>query len=83
MAGGYLSVHDVFIHLQQLLAGHQGVCAQQQQSFPSVAVAVATLPELSVLNSQVSKVSLADQLKNPYFVGTIFAPINSVSSSMH
>jgi hypothetical protein len=48
-------------------------------AFTSVGQAVATLPELSLLNSQVSQVSLAAQLNSPDFVGTVFAPVNSVS----
>jgi hypothetical protein len=48
-------------------------------AFTSVGQAVATLPELSLLNSQVSKVSLATQLNSADFVGTVFAPVNSVS----
>lgn len=57
-----------------------GATQQVTARFSSVGQAVATLPELSVLNSQVSKISLASQLNSPSFVGTVFAPINSVSS---
>ena len=56
-----------------------GLARAQTARFTSVQEAVQQLPELSVLNAQVSKISLADKLKDPNFVGTVFAPINSVS----
>lgn len=46
--------------------------------FTSVGQAVATLPELSTLNTQVQKIALAQSLNSADFVGTVFAPINEV-----
>jgi hypothetical protein len=39
---------------------------------------VAKLPELSMLNDNTNAIALADKLKDPTFVGTLFAPTNSV-----
>lgn len=49
------------------------------QSYPSVQDAVAKLPELSMLNDNTGTIPLADKLRNKAFVGTLFAPTNSVS----
>jgi hypothetical protein len=42
--------------------------------------AVAGLPELSMLNQNTDAIALANKLRDPNFVGTLFAPTNSVSS---
>jgi hypothetical protein len=49
--------------------------------FASVGEAVATLPELSILNAQVKQIALANELNSPDFVGTVFAPINAVGGT--
>jgi hypothetical protein len=58
----------------------QGVGAVQAQTFASVQDAVAGLPELSMLNQNTDAIALANKLRDPNFVGTLFAPTNSVSS---
>jgi len=40
--------------------------------------AIHGLPDLSVMDSQISKTGLTDILRDPAFAGTIFAPINEV-----
>lgn len=57
-----------------------GIVTGQTAGFASVEEAVQKLPELSTLNAQVSKIELAAKLRDSNFVGTVFAPINSVSS---
>lgn len=49
------------------------------QTFASVQDAVAGLPELSMLNQNTNAIALADKLRDPNFVGTLFAPTNAVS----
>ncbi|KAF6255824.1 hypothetical protein COO60DRAFT_1641250 [Scenedesmus sp. NREL 46B-D3] len=49
----------------------------QAQNFASVQDAVAGLPELSMLNQNTDAIPLANKLRDPEFVGTLFAPTNS------
>eukprot|EP00775_Hariotina_reticulata_P002470 gene2470-2773_t len=45
--------------------------------YTSVQDAVGKLPELSMLNDNTNTIALADKLKDPTFVGTLFAPTNA------
>ncbi|KAF8056829.1 hypothetical protein HT031_006172 [Scenedesmus sp. PABB004] len=47
------------------------------QGFPSVQDAVASLPELSMLNQNTASIPLADKLRDAGFVGTVFAPTDA------
>ncbi|WIA41281.1 hypothetical protein OEZ86_004885 [Tetradesmus obliquus] len=52
------------------------------QTFASVQDAVAGLPELSMLNQNTNAIALADKLRDPNFVGTLFAPTNAALKPM-
>jgi hypothetical protein len=65
-----------------LCASDANVCIAglaHAQTFASVQDAVAGLPELSMLNKNTNAIALADKLRDPNFVGTLFAPTDSVS----
>lgn len=47
------------------------------ETFSSVQQAVADLPELSMLNKNTDAIALADKLRDPNFVGTLFAPTDA------
>jgi hypothetical protein len=56
--------------------------AMSVAAYPSVAAAVAALPELSTLNGNLQGTSLTQQFSDPSFVATVFLPANDALDSL-